>query len=65
MIIVLDLPEPLSVPFHLLGDSSLECSQTPFTNFDHVDYDDYDNIGISRGVDSDEGSRTLFYPIVL
>ena len=39
MIIVLDLPEPLSVPFHLLGDSSLECSQTPFTNFDHVDYD--------------------------
>ena len=36
-VILLDLPELLSVPFHLLGDSSLECSQTPFTNFDHVD----------------------------
>ena len=44
MIIVLDLPEPLSVPFHLQGDSSLECSQTPFTNFDHVDYADYDKM---------------------
>ena len=43
MIIVLDLPEPLSVPFHLLGDSSLECSQTPFTNFDYVDHVDYVN----------------------
>ena len=46
MIIVLDLPEPLSVPFHLLGDSSLECSQTPFTNFDHVDYVNYDKMRI-------------------
>ena len=46
MIIVLDLPEPLSVPFHLLGDSSLECSQTPFANFDHVDYSDYDKMNM-------------------
>ena len=57
---MLDLPEPLSIPFHLLGDSALECSQTPFTNFDHVDYADYDKmimmaIGNGGGVMKDLG----------
>ena len=51
MIIVLDLPEPLSVPFHLLGDSSLECSQTPLTNFDHVGYVNYDKMRIMAMVE--------------